>query len=97
MSQLVRKQIYIEKRQQAQLKRTAKARGVSEAELIRQAIDRQLAGAPQALPNNPEAWERALSLMRSLQRQGPIPDRRRRWTREDIYEERENRHARRPR
>jgi hypothetical protein len=94
---MVRKQIYIEKRQQAQLKRAARARGVSEAELIRQAIDRQLAGGGAALPRNPEAWDRALSLMRRLQQQGPIPGRRRRWSREDLYTERGSRGARRPR
>ena len=39
MTQMLRKQIYIPKRQQVQLKRLAKARGVSEAEVIRQAIE----------------------------------------------------------
>jgi hypothetical protein len=39
---MVRKQIYIPKRQQLLLKRKAKAVGISEAELIRQAIDRNL-------------------------------------------------------
>jgi hypothetical protein len=36
---MVRKQIYIEQCQKEQLKRIAKARGSSEADLIRQAID----------------------------------------------------------
>ena len=44
MTQMVRKQIYIPKRQQLLLKRKAKAVGISEAELIRQAIDRNLEG-----------------------------------------------------
>jgi hypothetical protein len=47
MAQMVRKQIYIEKRQDALLKRQAKLRGVSAAELIREAIDRQI-GQPTA-------------------------------------------------
>jgi len=38
MSQMMRKQIYIQKRQQARLRRLARARGVSEAEVIRQSI-----------------------------------------------------------
>lgn len=47
MAQMVRKQIYIQRRQQAILRRLARARGVSEAELIRQAIDHHVnAGAP---------------------------------------------------
>jgi hypothetical protein len=92
---MVRKQIYIEKRQRDQLKRAAKAHGLSEAELIRQAIDQRLAGGAKKLPRDPEAWARAMALMRSLQAQGPLPDRRRNWTREDLYEERESRYGRR--
>ena len=57
MAQMLRKQIYIEKRQQALLKRLAKKRGVSEAEIIRQAIDREAGGvenlAAEDLPLTP--------------------------------------------
>lgn len=95
MPQMVRKQIYIDKRQKAQLKRAAKARGVSEAELIRQAIDQKLAGGAKGTPRDPQAWARAMALMRSLQAQGPVPNRRRTWTRDELYEERESRHGRR--
>jgi len=95
MTQMVRKQIYIDKRQRAQLKRAAKARGTSEAALIRQAIDRQLAGGGAALPHDAAAWERAMNLMRALQAQGPLPNRRRSWTRDELYEERDSRYGRR--
>jgi hypothetical protein len=95
MTQMVRKQIYIDKRQKAQLKRAAKARGTSEAELIRQAIDRQLAGGGAGLPHDVAAWERAVALMRSLQAQGPLPNRHRSWTRDELYDERESRYGRR--
>ena len=95
MTEMVRKQIYIEKRQRAQLKRAAKAHGMSEAALIRQAIDQKLAGGGKGLPRDLAAWERAISLMRSLQAQGPLPNRRRNWTREELYEERESRYGRR--
>ena len=37
MQQMVRKQIYIERRQEARLKRLAKESGVSEAEIVRRA------------------------------------------------------------
>jgi hypothetical protein len=97
MTHMVRKQIYIEKRQKARLKQAAKARGVSEAELVRWAIDQQLAAAGKGLPRDPAAWERALALMRSLQAQGPLPKQGRRWTRDEAYEERESRYGRRPR
>jgi len=96
MTQMVRKQIYIEKRQRAQIKRAAKAQGLSEAELIRRAIDQKLAGGSKGLPRDPAAWARARAVMRALQTQGPLPARQRSWTREELYEERESRHGERP-
>ena len=96
MTQMVRKQIYIPKRQQLVLKRRAKARGVSEAELIRHALERDLTDNA-ARPFHPEhqAWERALAFMKSLQAMGPLPNQRRTWKREDAYEERMSRYERR--
>ena len=41
MTHMVRKQIYISERQLALLRRLAVVRGVSEAEVVRQAIDRE--------------------------------------------------------
>ena len=41
---VVRKQLYIEAHQEAQLKRRARELGVSEAELVRRALDAALAG-----------------------------------------------------
>lgn len=64
MTQMVRKQIYIPKRQQLLLKRKAKAVGVSEAELIRQAIDHNLEGGGQrSFRRDPEAWDKAYKFM----------------------------------
>ena len=96
MTQMVRKQIYIKKDQKAQLRRAAEARGVSEAELIRQAIDLQLAGRAGTLPADQAAWDRALTFMRSLHAQGPLPSTGRRWTREELYAEREGPRDRHP-
>jgi len=95
MSLMTRKQIYIETRQEALLKRLAQRRGISEAELIREAIDRQLgSSAVHVLPPDPVAWEEALEFMRGLQAQGA--DQGRTWKREDLYEERVGRHDRNP-
>jgi hypothetical protein len=44
MSEMIRKQFYIHKRQQILLRRLAAARGVSEAEIVRQAIERETSG-----------------------------------------------------
>ena len=96
MTQMVRKQVYIQKRQQAALKRLARARGVSEAELIRQAIDRQLSSsAAQAFSPDPKGWEKARQFMLALRARGPLTDRPRTWKREDLYEDRLSRYGRR--
>jgi len=95
MTQMVRKQIYLQRRQQAILRRLARSRGISEAELIRQAIDNHVsAGARLARPD-PEAWDKARRFMLALHAQGPVKGQPRDWKREDLYEERLNRHARR--
>jgi hypothetical protein len=93
---MIRKQIYIPKHQATRLKRLAKARGVSEAEIIRQAIAQHLGGgASPSFRPDPLAWERAYHFMLSLQAKGPLPNRRRKWTREELYEERLSRYGRR--
>ena len=42
MAQMIRKQIYIQKGQEERLKKAAEARGVSEAEIIRRALENEL-------------------------------------------------------
>ena len=63
---MIRKQIYLEKRQQDAIRRMAAVRGVSEAEVIRQAIDAQRGQRPRSSHLDTSAWERALKLMRSI-------------------------------
>lgn len=93
MAGMVRKQIYIRARQEALLKQAAKRRSVSEAELIRLAIDRQLgSGELQSLPPDPVAWEQAYQFMIELRARGPIEGQARTWKRQDLYEERVNRY-----
>ena len=89
MGRMIRKQIYIEPRQEAFLKRLAEAQGVSEAELIRRAIDGQMAQskAPQPEPSTKTAWDEAYQFVLDLIAQGPIENARRDWTREDLYED----------
>ena len=59
MSDMVRKQIYIHRRQEAMLKRLARLRGTSEAEIIRRAIDLEAEHTqPFAAQSDPHAaWE----------------------------------------
>ncbi len=96
MVQMIRKQVYIEPRQEAILKRLAQMRGVSEAELIRQSIDRQVSGGQAQLTQlDPVAWEEAYQFMVALHARGARSEKGRKWNREDVYEERLSRYGRR--
>ena len=95
MAQMIRKQIYIQRRQQAILKRLARARGVSEAELIRQAIDNHVSAGARLAQPDPEAWDKARRFMLAVHARGPVQGQPRNWKREDLYEERVSRHGRR--
>jgi len=94
---MVRKQIYIQKRQNALLKRVAEARQTSEAEIIRQALERELnSGNAQRSQVSDDAWEKAYAFMLALREKGPLGGRPRDWKREDLYEERLSRYDRDP-
>jgi len=92
-TQMIRKQVYIPKRQHTMLKRLARARGVSEAEIIRQAIERQTSSGPGSLADR-AAWDKALQFMLTLRARGSLHDQPRQWKREDAYEDRLNRYGR---
>jgi hypothetical protein len=93
-TQMVRKQFYIQKRQDALLKSLARARGLSEAEIIRQAIERELAGEPaQPARSDLSAMEDFTLLAVSKRAQG-LKAKSFLWNREEIYEERESRWVR---
>jgi hypothetical protein len=88
MAQMVRKQIYIAKRQDQLLKRLARARGVSEAELIREAIDRQAAGSGSpSTVSDPEALEKVVRFALARRRHGTTGQSRK-FNREELYAER---------
>ena len=95
MGLMVRKQIYIERRQEAKLKELALRTGQSQAEIIRQAIDRQMITAPTPQKHLAcEAWEREKAFIQTLIDAGPVPATTHRWTREEIYKERLSRYGR---
>jgi hypothetical protein len=97
MPRMIRKQIYIRKRQQAALTRLARARGTSEAEVIRQALEREGGSVTEAPPPQAETWEAARRFMASLEGRGSARPRRRPWRRDDLYAERLSRYERRTR
>ncbi len=86
MSRMVRKQLYIEPGQEALLKRRAREFGVTEAELIRGAID-QMGHVPRGLPLDRNGWEEAKAFIQERLRI-TVPQAGRSWTREELYEER---------
>ncbi len=91
MTDMVRKQIYIHRRHADWLSRLADARGISEAEVVRQAIEREVTGSSSsAARNNLQAWEAVVAFAnsrRDLAAEGAPYQ----WRREDAYNERETR------
>jgi hypothetical protein len=91
-TEMVRKQIYINRRQQNLLRQLARQRGMSEAEIIRRAIDREV--ILQEIPfseNSHSALEEIIQAAYVLRDQpAPVGDTYR-FNRADLYEERENR------
>jgi hypothetical protein len=90
MSQMVRKQIYIYKRQQAQLKRISEARGISEAEIIRNALDREVNSQMAPYHYDENAWKKILESIEKRAALG-IAGEPYKFRRQDAYEERESR------
>lgn len=93
MAQMVRKQIYIQKSQEERLKKIAEARGVSEAEIIRRALENELRLVNAYRPAyDQEAWKRIVAFWEELDKRGPVEPRSRDWKREDLYEDRMKRY-----
>ncbi len=94
MKQMVRKQIYIQKNQEERLKRIAETRGVSEAEIIRRALDNELKRAGYRLAYDRDAWNKLYAAMLEMDKLPPVPQKKRDWKREDLYEDRMKRYDR---
>jgi len=94
MAQMIRKQIYIQKGQEERLKKVAEARGVSEAEIIRRALENELRSAGYRLAYDDEAFKKAYKFMLAMAKRPPVPRKKRDWTRAELYEERMKRYER---
>ena len=92
MPRMIRKQIYIESRQDDSLKKQAHDLGVTEAEVIRRAIDRQMTSIRLSI-RDVKAWEREKAFIAKRMAKGQVSSRRQ-WKREDAYEERLMRYGR---
>jgi Arc/MetJ-type ribon-helix-helix transcriptional regulator len=86
MARMVRKQIVIEPEQERALQAHAKALGVSQSELIRQAIDRLLEDA-EARERRQAAWRTLVEGWEQADREGiGSGSGGRTWTREELHE-----------
>jgi hypothetical protein len=86
---MIRKQVYIEQRHDRMLKRRAKQRGITEAEVIREALDSVEIGVTYRRQEiDARAARKALAFMRSLAASRRKVPGRRTWTRESLYEDR---------
>jgi hypothetical protein len=92
MAQMIRKQVYIEPLQDAILKKRARMLGISEAEVIRRAIDEQTAFLHPGI-RDLEAWEREKVFIAKRMADGSFPGDRK-FRREEAYEERLGRYDR---
>lgn len=94
---MIRKQVYLDQRHDRMLKRRARQRGVTEAAIIREALDRAEVGASSVSGRSPSldpaAGERTVVFMRSLAARRPKGPAGRTWTREGLYEDRIGRWA----
>src|SRR5258708_4367230 len=86
---MIRKQVYIEPRHERMLKRRARQRGVTEAEIIREALDSvETVGVVRKRDVDEAAGRQALRFMRALGTSPRKALRGRTWTRESLYEDR---------
>lgn len=89
---MVRKQIYLPRRQDILLKRLAKRRGISEAEVIRQALEREAEWSAPVVRDSRQALNRLIVYARALRKRPEfMRGKPYRFNRDELYEERENR------
>jgi hypothetical protein len=91
LMRMIRKQVYIDGRHEAALKRAARARGVSEAEIIRHGIELAATEDVIAIPKRSaiaeQAWREIQAVLEARKRV-KAPQTPRGWTRDELYEER---------
>lgn len=85
MSDLVRKQFYITKSQEKLLKKKAAEMGVTEAELIREALDSQAytIGYPR---RSAEKWQEECTFIKDRMTIKELSHTQRAWKREELYD-----------
>jgi predicted DNA-binding protein len=90
---MVRKQVYIEPEQEEKLKRLSKRLGVTEAELIRRAIENYVPSEAKRF-FDPQAARELMEFLRKWAESRPNGGGTEKWNRDDAYEERLSRLSR---
>ena len=85
MTTKIRKQIYLDAHQEAILKQLASQKALSEAEIIRQAIDAQTRIYFSTWEKDLKAWDEEQKFIRSRLIK-PVIQSQRSWKREDLYD-----------
>jgi arsenate reductase-like glutaredoxin family protein len=89
---MIRKQVYLPHRQNLTLKRLAKQRGISEAEVIRQALQREAELSVSAVKSSKQALTNIIVYARSLRKRPELlQGKPSKFNREELYAERQNR------
>lgn len=86
MSKMVRKQLYIEPRQDKLLKERARRYRITEADLIRQALDAALLTSTGLSAPDPTAWQQVKRYIEHRAKTARVKKVRRRWTRDELYD-----------
>jgi hypothetical protein len=84
---MVRKQIYLPKRQNLLIKRLAKQRGISEAEVIRQALERDEKAVTYPVRESAAGWNEILRFVKERQATYAGQGKPVQWNRQELYEE----------
>jgi hypothetical protein len=85
VSDLIRKQLYITKSQEKMLKMKARETGLTEAEIVREAIDKAAYRVEYPL-NSTDKWQEELSFINELIAGRQVGQKERTWKREDLYD-----------
>jgi len=84
---MTRKQLYLPKRLNQFLKRAAKQRGISEAEVIRQALERDEKAVIYPVRESAAGWDEILHFVKERQTAYAGQGKPVKWNRQELYEE----------
>ena len=84
---MTRKQLYLPKRLNQFLKRAARQRGISESEIIRQALERDESSASYPIREGAIGWNKILSFVKERQAEYGSQGKPVQWNRQELYEE----------